>query len=90
MISGRFLLHELSYVWCLCVPSFISYGLSVVVKLMKMFVYMKSLSRNLKVGNMGTAISETKLMDKWAASKRTQVSAILCIKLLPLLENAQF
>ena len=42
----------------------------------------------LKVGNMGTAISETKLMDKWAASKRTQVSAILCIKLLPLLENA--
>ena len=27
-------------------------------------------------------------MDKWAASKRTQVSAILCIKLLPLLENA--
>ena len=37
---------------------------------------------------MGTAISETKLMDKWAASKRTQVSAILCIKLLPLLENA--
>ena len=42
----------------------------------------------LKVVNMGTAISETKLMDKWAASKRTQVSAILCIKLLPLLENA--
>ena len=41
-----------------------------------------------KVGNMGTMISETKLMDKWAASKRTQVSAILCIKLLPLLENA--
>ena len=41
----------------------------------------------IKVGNMGTAISETKLMDKWAASKRTQVSAILCIKLLPLLEN---
>ena len=41
-----------------------------------------------KVGNMGTAISKTKLMDKWAASKRTQVSAILCIKLLPLLENA--
>ena len=41
-----------------------------------------------KVGNMGTAISETKLMDKWAASKRTQVSAILCIKLLPLFENA--
>ena len=41
-----------------------------------------------KVGNMGTAISETKLMDKWAASKHTQVSAILCIKLLPLLENA--
>ena len=41
-----------------------------------------------KVVNMGTAISETKLMDKWAASKRTQVSAILCIKLLPLLENA--
>ena len=37
---------------------------------------------------MGTAICETKLMDKWAASKRTQVSAILCIKLLPLLENA--
>ena len=37
---------------------------------------------------MGTVISETKLMDKWAASKRTQVSAILCIKLLPLLENA--
>ena len=37
---------------------------------------------------MGTAISETKLMDKWVASKRTQVSAILCIKLLPLLENA--
>ena len=37
---------------------------------------------------MGTAITETKLMDKWAASKRTQVSAILCIKLLPLLENA--
>ena len=37
---------------------------------------------------MGTAISETKLMDKWAASMRTQVSAILCIKLLPLLENA--
>ena len=37
---------------------------------------------------MGTAISETKLMDKWAASKRTQVSAIPCIKLLPLLENA--
>ena len=37
---------------------------------------------------MGTAISETMLMDKWAASKRTQVSAILCIKLLPLLENA--
>ena len=37
---------------------------------------------------MGTAISETKLMDKWAASKRTQVSAKLCIKLLPLLENA--
>ena len=37
---------------------------------------------------MGTAISETKLMDKWAASKRTQVSARLCIKLLPLLENA--
>ena len=37
---------------------------------------------------MGTAISETKLIDKWAASKRTQVSAILCIKLLPLLENA--
>ena len=37
---------------------------------------------------MGTAISETKLMDKWAASKRTQVPAILCIKLLPLLENA--
>ena len=37
---------------------------------------------------MGTAISETKLMDKWAASKRTQDSAILCIKLLPLLENA--
>ena len=27
-------------------------------------------------------------MDKWAASKRTHVSAILCIKLLPLLENA--
>ena len=43
---------------------------------------------SLKVVNMGTAISETKLMDKWAASKRTQVSAILCIKLLPLLENA--
>ena len=43
--------------------------------------------RMLKVGNMGTAISETKLMDKWAASKRTQVSAIVCIKLLPLLEN---
>ena len=42
----------------------------------------------LKVVNMGTVISETKLMDKWAASKRTQVSAILCIKLLPLLENA--
>ena len=42
----------------------------------------------IKVVNMGTAISETKLMDKWAASKRTQVSAILCIKLLPLLENA--
>ena len=41
-----------------------------------------------KVVNMGTAISETKLIDKWAASKRTQVSAILCIKLLPLLENA--
>ena len=41
-----------------------------------------------KVVNMGTAISETKLMDKWAASKRTQDSAILCIKLLPLLENA--
>ena len=41
----------------------------------------------LKVVNMGTTISETKLMDKWAASKRTQVSAILCIKLLPLLEN---
>ena len=37
---------------------------------------------------MGTTISETKLMDKWAASKCTQVSAILCIKLLPLLENA--
>ena len=37
---------------------------------------------------MGAAISETKLMDKWAASKRTQVSAIFCIKLLPLLENA--
>ena len=37
---------------------------------------------------MGTTISETKLMDKWAASKRTQASAILCIKLLPLLENA--
>ena len=37
---------------------------------------------------MGTAISETKLMDKWAASKRTQVSAILCIQLLPLLEKA--
>ena len=34
----------------------------------------------LKVVNMGTAISETKLMDKWAASKRTQVSAILCTK----------
>ena len=33
-------------------------------------------------------LTETKLMDKWAASKRTQVSAILCIKLLPLLENA--
>ena len=43
---------------------------------------------SLKVVNMGTAISETNLMDKWAASKRTQVSAILCIKLLPLLENA--
>ena len=43
---------------------------------------------HVKVGNMGTAISKTKLMDKWAASKRTQVSAILCIKLLPLLENA--
>ena len=42
----------------------------------------------LKVVNMGTTISGTKLMDKWAASKRTQVSAILCIKLLPLLENA--
>ena len=42
----------------------------------------------LKVVDMGTAISETKLMDKWAASKCTQVSAILCIKLLPLLENA--
>ena len=42
---------------------------------------------SVKVGNMGTAISETKLMDKWAASKRTQVSAIVCIKLLPLLEN---
>ena len=41
-----------------------------------------------KVGNMGTLISETKLMDKWEASKHTQVSAILCIKLLPLLENA--
>ena len=41
----------------------------------------------LKVGNMGTAISETKLMDKWAASKHTQVSAIFCIKLLPLLSN---
>ena len=40
------------------------------------------------LGNMGSAISETKLMDKWAASKCTQVSAILCIKLLPLLENA--
>ena len=37
---------------------------------------------------MGTTISETKLMDKWAASKHTRVSAILCIKLLPLLENA--
>ena len=46
------------------------------------------LSSHLKVVNMGTAISETKLMDKWAASKHTQVSAILCIKLLPLLENA--
>ena len=45
-------------------------------------------SLSIKVVNMGTAISETKLMDKWAASKRTQVSAILCIKLLPLLENA--
>ena len=45
-------------------------------------------SITLKVVNMGTAISETKSMDKWAASKRTQVSAILCIKLLPLLENA--
>ena len=32
------------------------------------------LARDLKVVNMGTAISETKLMDKWAASKRTQVS----------------
>ena len=41
-----------------------------------------------KVGNMGRAISEINLMDKRAASKRTQVSAILCIKLLPLLENA--
>ena len=37
---------------------------------------------------MGTAISETKLVDTWAASKHTQVSAIVCIKLLPLLENA--
>ena len=46
------------------------------------------LNHVVKVVNMGTAISETKLMDKWAASKRTQVSAILCIKLLPLLENA--
>ena len=46
------------------------------------------LCTSVKVVNMGTAISETKLMDKWAASKRTQVSAILCIKLLPLLENA--
>ena len=49
MIRGQFLLHELSSVWCLCVPSFISYGLSVLVKLMKMFVYIKSLSRNLKL-----------------------------------------
>ena len=47
-----------------------------------------SMNDHFKVVNMGTAISETKLMDKWAASKRTQVSAILCIKLLPLLENA--
>ena len=31
----------------------------------------------IKVGNMGRVISETKLMDKWAASKCTQVSAIL-------------
>ena len=34
-------------------------------------------SASVKVGNMGTAISETKLMAKWAASKRTQVSACL-------------
>ena len=40
-----------------------------------------------KVGNMGTAISETKLVDKWAASKRTQVfqqyfasNCSLCLK----------
>ena len=45
-------------------------------------------SKIMQVGNMGTVTSETKLMDKWAASKRTQVSAIVCIKLLPLLENA--
>ena len=45
------------------------------------------LANYVKVGNMGTAISKTKLMAKWAASKRTQVSAIVCIKLLPLLEN---
>ena len=54
----------------------------------KIDVYSYGVLTLIKVGNMGTAISETKLMDKWAASKRTQVSAILCIKLLPLLENA--
>ena len=51
-------------------------------------MHTKVCNTRFKVVNMGTAISETRLMDKWAASKRTQVSAILCIKLLPLLENA--
>ena len=42
---------------------------------------------NFKVGNIGTAMSEIKLTDKWAASKCTQVSAIvasncsLCLKM---------
>lgn len=37
MVSGWFLLHDVSYVWCFCVPNFIRYGLSLVAILMRMF-----------------------------------------------------